>query len=111
MSKPGKIVAYFVRHGETEANAEGRFRGTKEDWPLTDKGHHDAENLRTYFSDKTFGYAWTSDKQRAEQTAETVLEPHGMVASPTSRLHPLDVGYLSGEKKSEHLDDIQYFQR
>jgi len=105
-----QIVAYFVRHGQCEANAEGRFRGTKTDYPLSAQGHHEAQELADYFSHIKLGDAWTSSKQRAEQTAETVLEPLGKVASPTEGLHPLDVGYLSGEKKANHTDDIKYFQ-
>lgn len=105
-----KVVAYFVRHGETEANAEGKFRGTKTDYPLTTKGIGQAHEAGEFLRDKPLGDAWTSDKERAEHTSQIVLEPRGMAASPTSSLHPLDVGYLSGEKKSEHKDDIKYFQ-
>gem|GEM_PF-4733952 len=34
-----------------------------------------------------------------------------MVASPTSDLRAWNVGYLGGEIKADHQDDISYFQR
>lgn len=111
MPSEEKVVAYFVRHGETTANAEGRFRGTKTDYPLSEKGVKEAHQAAEFLKDKPIGDSWTSDKERSEHTSRIVLEPRGQAASPTSDLHPLDVGYLSGEKKSQHLDDIEYFQR
>ena len=111
MDNTERTICYFVRHGETQANGEGLFRGTKEEWPLTDKGIQDAHDVKDFLKDKPIGDSWTSSKKRAEDTAEIVLGPRGQVASPTDSLHPLDVGYLSGEKKSEHQADINYFQR
>lgn len=96
---------------ETSANAEGRFRGTKTDYPLSSKGISEAHEAAEFLKDKPLGDAWTSDKDRAEHTSQIVLEPRGQAASPTSDLHPLDVGYLSGEKKSDHKPDIKYFQK
>jgi broad specificity phosphatase PhoE len=110
MPNEEQVVAYFVRHGETSANAEGRFRGTKTDYPLSKKGIGEAQEAREFLKDKPIGDAWTSDKDRAEHTSQIVLEPRGMAASPTASLHPLDVGYLSGEKKDDHSADIKYFQ-
>jgi broad specificity phosphatase PhoE len=105
-----RIVAYVVRHGETQLNAEGRFRGPT-DAPLSDKGHEDAENLRKLFSKVSLGAAYTSSKTRAMQTAEHVLDPKGISASPTDSLHAWNVGYLAGEVKKDHKSDIDYFQR
>ena len=105
-----RIVAYVVRHGETALNAEGRFRGPTE-VPLSDKGHEDAEEVRKLFKNIKLGDAYTSSRGRAEATAEHVLEPKGMAASPTDSLHAWNVGYLAGERKDEHKDDIAYYQR
>ena len=111
MNPNEKVVAYFIRHGQTTLNADGRFRGSKTDVPLDEKGIQDAHDVADFLKDKPIGDAWTSSKTRAEQTAEIVLEPRGQVASPTEGLHPLDVGYLGGEKKSEHTADMEYFQQ
>lgn len=105
-----RIVAYFVRHGETLLNAEGRFRGPT-DVALNEKGVNDAHALAVFFSRIKLGDAWASSKQRAVHTADIILEPKGMSASPTDELHAWNVGGLAGEKKSDHKDDIQYFQK
>ncbi len=104
-----KLVAYFVRHGETEGNAKGLFRGAL-DYPLSDKGQQDANHLKDFFSNIELGHAYSSDTTRARTTAETILEPKGMVASETSDLRAWNTGYLSGLKKSEHQKDVDFFQ-
>jgi broad specificity phosphatase PhoE len=106
---PGKLVALFVRHGETEGNAKGLFRGAL-DFPLSDKGHKDASRLADYFSNTNLGTAYSSDTARARTTAETVLEPKGITASETPDLRSWNVGYLAGLPKSEHQKDIDFFQ-
>lgn len=108
-SPEGKLVAYFVRHGETPGNAKGLFRGAL-DFPLSEKGQKDAEHLKDYFSNINLGTAYSSDTQRARSTAETTLEPKGMTASETPDLRSWNVGYLAGLPKSEHQNDIDFFQ-
>ena len=105
-----KLVAYFVRHGTTEGNENGVFRGPI-DYPLDQKGMQDAKSLKDYFAPIALGTAYSSDTQRARTTAETVLEPKGMVASETSDLRSWNVGYLAGLPKSEHQNDVDFFQK
>lgn len=93
-----RIVAYVVRHGTTELNEQGRFRGPMNP-PLDDKGLDDAQKLSKYFQGIELGDAWTSDKTRAVQTADAILDPKGQVANQTPDLHAWNVGYLAGEKK------------
>jgi bisphosphoglycerate-dependent phosphoglycerate mutase len=104
-----KLVAYFVRHGETAGNAAGLFRGAL-DFPLSDKGHKDANSLKDYFSGINLGSSYTSDALRTRQTAETVLEPKDMVASETSDLRSWNLGYLSGLPKADHQREVDFFQ-
>jgi broad specificity phosphatase PhoE len=110
-SSSPRIVAYFVRHGQTTLNAEGRFRGPA-DPPLDDKGFEDAEKLSRYFQNIDLGEAWASDKVRAVQTAEAILDPKGQVANQTPDLHALNVGYLSGEMKDapDNRASVEYHQ-
>jgi broad specificity phosphatase PhoE len=106
-----RIVAYFVRHGQTTLNAEGRFRGPA-DPSLDDIGFKDGNKLSAYFQNTEIGEAWSSDKLRAVQTAEAILDPKGQVANQTPDLRALNVGCLSGEKKDE-LDNkamVEYHQ-
>ncbi len=109
MEESPKLVAYFVRHGETGGNAAGLFRGAI-DYPLSAKGIKDANKVKDYFSGIDLGSAYSSDTTRTRQTNEAVLGPKDMVASETSDLRSWNLGYLSGLKKTEHQREIAYFQ-
>ncbi len=85
MEESPKLVAYFVRHGETGGNAAGLFRGAI-DYPLSAKGIKDANKVKDYFSGIDLGSAYSSDTTRTRQTNEAVLGPKDMVASETSDL-------------------------
>ena len=43
-------VIYYIRHGETSWNAEGRLQGTQ-DVPLNERGHRQAENAGRVLAD------------------------------------------------------------
>lgn len=104
----GTVVCYIVRHGQTKANDQGIFRGLK-NFPLDEKGVQDAEEARDYLKDKTIGSAYTSDLDRARKTAHIVLGPDKKI-KVLSSLEPIDVGSLSGKKKDEHKEIMQYLQ-
>ena len=42
---------YFVRHGKTQWNLEGRFQGANGDSPLLEESVHDLEKLGDYLQD------------------------------------------------------------
>lgn len=67
---------YFVRHGQSEANATKTLAGWQ-DSPLTDKGLEQAERLGDNLAsgEKKFDYIITSPLQRAYKTAE-ILAAH-----------------------------------
>lgn len=105
-----RIVAYFQRHGTTELNDENRFRGPI-DVPLDQNGLADAHQAANFFKNIQLGEAWSSDKDRAETTARAILQPKGMTYTPDSDLRAWNIGYLAGEKKDDHADAIEFFQR
>lgn len=109
-SSSPRIVAYFVRHGETALNNEKRFRGPL-DPPLDENGLADAHKAADFFSGIELGSAFSSDKQRAETTAQAILQPKGMNYTSDPNLRAWNVGYMAGQKKSDLKDDIEYFQR
>ena len=45
---------YFVRHGKTQWNLEGRLQGTKGDSPLLKESIEQVSELGQYLSDSTF---------------------------------------------------------
>ncbi|MBF0845247.1 histidine phosphatase family protein, partial [Streptococcus danieliae] len=52
---------YFVRHGRTEWNEEGRFQGASGDSPLLSQSIQDIELLGKYLQDIQFDRIFSSD--------------------------------------------------
>jgi len=104
-----RLLAYFVRHGTTGLNQAKCFRGPF-DPPLDEKGYQDAIKLKDYFKDKELGEAFSSPKLRAQQTAQTLLEPHDIEPLIDKNLVAWNVGYLGGQPKAKHNDEIDYYQ-
>jgi broad specificity phosphatase PhoE len=106
-----QLVALFMRHGQTTANKEKRFRGAM-NVPLDDKGRQQAVDARRflagYLKDKQLGKAYTSSKDRAIETAELVLPNR---AQRVKNFDPLNVGDFSGKpKNAENMKEILHYQ-
>lgn len=104
-----KTVAYVVRHGTTNLNAEDKYRGQL-DVPLDKAGKQDADKLHEFFKDKPIGKAWTSDLSRASNTAKRILQGKNIPATRDANLRPLDAGKFAGKKKSEYKDEMRKYQ-
>jgi broad specificity phosphatase PhoE len=71
---------WLARHGETDANAEGRVQGSL-DPPLNERGREQARALAREAAGLGIEALYTSQQQRARETAAIVgealgLEPH-----------------------------------
>jgi broad specificity phosphatase PhoE len=88
---------YLIRHGETESNRKGIFRG-RLDVPLSRNGKEQAKDLNRYFQNLHVDVVYTSPLQRAVETAETVFPRHTPIREET--LNNLDLGEWSGMEKS-----------
>jgi broad specificity phosphatase PhoE len=68
----------FVRHGESENNANGRLQG-RNDSPLTDRGRTQAATLAAWLLERGFRWstAYASPLSRARETAEILAEKTG----------------------------------
>lgn len=95
MTEPKKI--YLIRHGETESNRQGIFRG-RLDIPLSEKGRSQARELQAYFEKITVDEVYTSPLQRAVETAQTAFPEHTPI--PDACLDNLDLGQWSGKSKA-----------
>lgn len=107
-----KLLALFMRHGQTEANKDNKFRGPL-DIPLDDTGRQQAVDARrflaNYLGSKPLGKAYHSSKGRARETADIVLG-RGRAQS-VKNFDPLNVGNFAGQPKSpENLKKIIHFQ-
>ena len=76
MKKEGdKIVKlYFIRHGRTEWNEEGRFQGSNGDSPLLPASIHQLEKLGKHLATVPFDAAFASDLPRTVHTAQIILD-------------------------------------
>lgn len=93
---------YFIRHGETDWNAEGRWQGHA-DVPLNDIGRRQAQLMaqRIQRDGVQFDAIYSSDLARAFQTA---WELGAQVRVPVQLLPPLreiDIGAWSGLTTAE----------
>ena len=70
------MLIYVIRHGETEANAEGVFQG-QSDCPLTAAGLELARETGRALRGTAFDAAYSSPLSRAFCTAQAVLEESG----------------------------------
>jgi broad specificity phosphatase PhoE len=104
-----RILAYFVRHGQTGLNGEKKFRGALNP-PLNEEGMTEADKLKNYFENVDLGDAYTSDTNRAETTAQIILSPKNIDPIVVPSLKALDVGYLSGQLKEGHQAEMKYYQ-
>ena len=77
---------YFVRHGKTEWNLEGRLQGAKGDSPLLEESIEQVRELGHYLSDTHFDLVFSSDLPRAKKTTELIIESQkARLRLPTQR--------------------------
>jgi broad specificity phosphatase PhoE len=86
----------LIRHGVTDWNREGRFMG-RTDLPLNLEGLAQAETAAASLRGQKLEAVYTSDLQRARQTAEIVARAVGAPVFPDARLREIDQGEWEGE--------------
>ena len=92
-----RVMAYFVRHGETSMNAEKRFRGSV-DVPLDAAGQAQALELRDFFATRPHGVVSHTYRQRTRQTADVIAQ--GLTYGHPE-LQALNVGDFTGQPKTQ----------
>jgi broad specificity phosphatase PhoE len=107
MGQPQPIL-YAVRHGQTILNAQDAYRGPT-NVPLDATGWRQANKLKEYFSGQDFSYAFSSDKTRATDTVDKILEGRELKPIIHAGLRALDVGDLGGKPKTpESVEVVKY---
>lgn len=91
---------YFIRHGRTEWNEEGRFQGSSGDSPLLPTSIHQLEKLGKHIATVPFDAAYSSDLLRAVHTAQIILDQleKPIELQLTSALREWKLGKLEGAK-------------
>lgn len=94
------ISVVFLRHGESEWNAENRFTGWT-DVPLSTKGESEAVEAGLLLKGMKFDQIYTSVLQRSIKTFELLKLPNDVPVSNEWRLNERHYGSLQGLNKSE----------
>ncbi len=89
---------YFIRHGETQANRDGVFRG-RSDVPLSPAGMRQARELGVRFAALDVQRVFSSPLQRAAQTAAICFPGRAVVMHEL--VNNLDLGRWAGRRKTE----------
>ncbi|NLZ39568.1 MAG: histidine phosphatase family protein [Firmicutes bacterium] len=85
----------LARHGQTTANAAGRFQGNL-DYPLTEKGYKQAQQLARALAYWQPGKIYTSDLQRSRETARPAAEALGLALTVSPLFREYSWGLLEG---------------
>ena len=104
---------FLVRHGETLANREFRYIGSRDD-TLSSIGEIQAAQLAEALAPLPIAAIYSSPLQRARLTAEAIAAPHRLEVRVTSELRECDFGTWEGLSRAEVLarspEDAQRLQ-
>jgi broad specificity phosphatase PhoE len=90
----------LARHGESDWNRSKRWQGFA-DRPLTEPGRRQATELAERLDKTEVDAVYSSDLQRARETAEIVARTKGLTVETTPDLREVDVGSWSGLTRAE----------
>lgn len=102
----------LVRHGETDWNQQMRFQG-QTDIPLNAKGIEQAETIARRLRNEPLQAIYSSDLQRAMQTAQIVAKYHELRPIPEPNLRELSYGVWEGMSRDEIMQSewAELFER
>jgi broad specificity phosphatase PhoE len=90
-----KTTLYLVRHGQSAGNAEGRFGGHSAT-PLSELGRHQAEVTAKHLLKERITVIYSSDLNRAKQTAGFLAQLTGLPVKETDVFRERNIGVLEG---------------
>jgi len=107
----GKIL--LVRHAQTAWNEQKRFQGSS-DTPLTSRGEWQAQRLGACLAKRELCALFSSDLQRALETASAITAYHDLDLVQDNRLRELDFGGWEGmtypEIKAEDPEKLRAWE-
>ncbi|MFQ5874161.1 MAG: histidine phosphatase family protein [Dehalococcoidia bacterium] len=90
----------LVRHGETDANREGRVQGAG-NARLNATGRSQASALGRRLASYDLEAVYSSPQSRALETAEAIAQHHGLPVTTLEGLREMDLGELDGLRGEE----------
>jgi broad specificity phosphatase PhoE len=94
------LYLYFVRHGQTEWNAENRIQG-RQDSNLTEQGMEHANQLGESLKEVEWTAIYSSQSMRALKTAEIVKRERPLLIRQDERLMEMHLGDWEGMTMEE----------
>jgi broad specificity phosphatase PhoE len=100
---------WLIRHGQTDWNLEDRYQGQR-DIPLNDAGLAQARRLAEYLVCQGFEFQalYSSDLQRATQTAEILSRRLNLPVQPDARLREIYLGSWEGKTGAAILQEFDH---
>lgn len=95
---------FIVRHGQTDWNLQRRYQG-QIDIPLNNAGLLQAKEIANALSGRQFDALYSSDLQRAIQTAQEIAGAIYLPIQKDSRLREIHQGDWEGKLMDEVLQD------
>lgn len=91
---------YFIRHGKTQWNLEGRFQGYSGDSDLLPEAIEEVQHLGQHLETVPFDRIFSSDLKRAHTTAELLCKAnhYSAIVETTPQLREWNFGRLEGTK-------------
>lgn len=86
---------YLIRHGETDWNVEGRWQGHA-DVPLNERGLQQAAHIAQQLAGAGLAAIYSSDLQRALETARALSAATGLPVRTDPRLREINQGEWQG---------------
>lgn len=94
----------LVRHGQTIWNQEEKMQGLLNS-PLTPTGVHQAELLGQKLATEKIAACYASDLERAQQTAQLIINPHQLPVVADPSLRELNMGLWEGQSKATNQEN------
>lgn len=94
------VSIYLIRHGETDWNAQLRIQGHR-DLPLNASGQAQAQALARALAGVSFAAIYSSDLQRARETAQPLAETAGIAIRLENDLRERHFGCCEGKTRED----------
>ncbi len=100
---PEQTTLYLVRHGQTDWNIQGKLQGHA-DIPLNNAGRAEAAGLSQKIHEIDFDICFSSDLQRAIETAQILNATRPLIIKSIPALRERNYGHWEGRLFSELLE-------
>ncbi len=102
MNPSATVRLILVRHGETAANRDMRYIGSRDD-ELTERGKQQAQQLAAALQPLPISAVYSSPRRRAQETAAPIAAIHELVVTTADPLRESAFGAWEGLSRAEVL--------